>query len=80
LRYKLKKNKMGNTKISKLKKGEYFKFTGKKKVYIYNGKTRMYDKWGKFKGWGYAYTPTDDVWGGAKDTFTDAKVEIGFDY
>jgi len=26
------------TKLSKIKKGEYFKFPGKKMVYIYDGK------------------------------------------
>ena len=52
----------------------------KKKVYKYDGKGRMYDKWGKFKGWGYEYTPTDDVWGGGSQTLNDKDVEIGFDY
>jgi hypothetical protein len=71
---------MALTKLSKLKKKEYFRNPGGKKVYIYEGKTRMYDKWGKFKGWGYAFTPTDDVWGGGSQTFKDKEVEIGFDY
>lgn len=71
---------MALTKLSKLKKKEHFKKPGSKKVYIYEGKTRMYDKWGKFKGWGYAYTPTDDVWGGGSQTLKDIGVEIGFEY
>lgn len=71
---------MEKTNISKLKKGEYFRFGGKKMVHIYDGKTRMYDKWGKYKGWGFSYTPTDDVWGGGEEIFRDVEVEIGFDY
>lgn len=68
------------TKFSKIKKGEYFRFVGKSKVYIYNGKDRCYTKWGDFKGWGFMYTPTDDVWGGCLETMTDRDIEIGFDY
>jgi hypothetical protein len=68
------------TKISKLKKGDFFKLNGKKKVYQYDGKVRMYDRWGKYKGWGYSYIPVDDVWSGGKETFADVIVEIGFDY
>jgi hypothetical protein len=71
---------MTKTKLSKLKKKEHFRFEGLKKVYIYDGKARMYDKWGKFRGWGFAYIPTDDIWGGYKETFNDRNVEIGFDY
>jgi hypothetical protein len=40
----------------------------------------MYDKWGKYKGYGYRYIPTDDVWGGGSDTFTDRIVDINFEY
>jgi hypothetical protein len=71
---------MAISRLSKLKKGEYFKFEGKKKVYKYDGKTRIYDRWGTFKGWGYHYIPADDVWGGGQDKLADAKVEIGFEY
>jgi hypothetical protein len=66
--------------LSKLKKGEYFKFAGKSKIYKYEGKIRMYSSNGKFKGWGYSYVPVNDVWGGGNEKFTDAIVEIGFEY
>lgn len=68
------------TKLSKLKKGEYFRFAGKKKVYTYEGKVRVYDKWGTFKGWGFEFTPHDDVWGGTRSQKSDSAVEIDFDY
>lgn len=71
---------MAISKLSKLKKGDFFKFEGKKKVYKFTGKVRMYSKWGDFKGWGYSYVPTDDVWGGGAESFTDKKVETGFEY
>ncbi len=71
---------MKKIKLSKLKKGEYFKFDGKKKIYKYDGKVRMYDKYGKFKGWGFAYTPTDNVWGDHKQILKDPTVLIGFEY
>lgn len=66
--------------LSKLKKGDYFKFIGMKQIYKYEGKTRIYSQLGKYKGWGYSYVSVDDVWGGGKQTLTDRKVEIGFDY
>lgn len=68
------------TKLSKLKKGEYFRMEGKRKIYQYDGKVRMYSRWGGYKGWGYEYTPVDDIWGGGQQSFADRKVEIGFDY
>jgi hypothetical protein len=68
------------SKLSKLKKGDYFRFAGKKKVFTYDGKTRIYDKWGKYKGFGYGMIPNDDVWGGWKSQLKDAAVEIDFTY
>lgn len=70
---------MKKTKISKLKKGDFFRFVGKKKVYIYDGKVRMYSKWGEYRGYGYSYIDADDI-SGFKETFTNRDVEIGFDY
>ena len=68
------------TTISTLKKGEYFKRVSGKRIYIYEGKCRMYDKWGKYKGWGFSFTPVDDIWGGGMSTKTNISVEVGFDY
>ena len=68
------------TTISTLKKGDYFKRSTGNKVYIYDGKCRMYDKWGKYIGWGFEFTPVDDIWGGGMSTKTDISVEVGFDY
>ena len=67
------------TTISTLKKGEYFKRVSGKRIYIYEGKCRMYDKWGKYIGWGFEFTPVDDC-GGTMSTKTDISVEVGFDY
>ncbi len=67
------------TKLSKLKKEEYFRFPGKKKVYTYDGKVRMYTRWGDYKGWGYSYCADDDI-NDFKEVFKDRTVEIDFDY
>ncbi len=66
--------------ISTLKKGEYFRRVNGKKVYVYEGKCRMYDKWGSYKGWGFEFTPVDDYGGGSMSTKTNIPVEVGFDY
>lgn len=66
--------------ISTLKKGEYFKRVSGKKIYVYEGKCRVYDKWGKYKGWGFEFTPVDDCCGGTMSTKTNISVEVGFDY
>lgn len=66
--------------ISTLKKGEYFRRVSGKRIYVYEGKCRMYDKWGKYKGWGFSFTPVDDIWGGGMSTKTNISVEVGFDY
>jgi hypothetical protein len=66
--------------ISTLKKGEYFRRVNGKKVYVYEGKCRVYDKWGAYKGWGFEFTPVDDIWGGSMSTKKDIAVEVGFDY
>jgi serine protease inhibitor ecotin len=49
------------TKISKLKIGDLFEKEKGKKVYIYGGKVRMYNKWGDYKGWGFSYGAYDDI-------------------
>jgi hypothetical protein len=59
------------SKLSKIKKGEYFRFVGKKMIYTYDGKDRKY---------GFHYIPNNDVWGGGKYTKTDRAIEIGFTY
>jgi hypothetical protein len=66
--------------ISTLKKGEYFRRVGGKKIYMYEGKCRVYDKWGSYKGWGFEFTPVDDYGGGSMSTKTNIPVEVGFDY
>jgi hypothetical protein len=63
------------SKFSKIKKGEIFNFPKKTKEYQYEGKERMYTRWGEFKGWGYSYTPLDDI-SGNKQTMTDREIEI----
>lgn len=71
---------MTKTKISKLKKGDIFVkghgATGFKREYEYDGKVRMYNIWGDFKGWGYEYTPLDDFLSGTKETFKDIDVTL----
>lgn len=50
------------TKISKLKKGDYFKKNETaRKVFMYEGKMRKYDFWGEYKGWGFGYSDVDDI-------------------
>lgn len=61
---------VSKTKFSKIKKGEYFRFDGKRKVYVFQG--------GGPKR-GYCYSPTDDIFS-ELTTKTDRVVEIGFDY
>lgn len=58
------------SKLSKLKKGEYFRFPGKKKVYVYDG--------GGAKT-GFRYHSDNDINSDFK-TKTDRKVEIDFTY
>lgn len=71
---------MKNTdhQMTNLSKGEYFKFTGKKRVYVYCGKVRIYDNYGKFKKWGFGYVPFDDCLGDYKETGTNREIEINF--
>ncbi len=71
---------MKKSKLSKLKKNEYFKFENSNKIYKYNGKVRMYNKWGNYKGFGYNYDDVNDVWSGGIDTFKDRVVLIDFEY
>lgn len=49
------------TKISKLKKGEYFRKANQKRVYIYEGKQRIYSRFGEYRGWGFVYSAWDDI-------------------
>jgi hypothetical protein len=62
---------MKTTTFSKIKKGEYFRFPNKSKVYIYNGKP--------LKDGTFEYYDFDDVnnyhW-----TKTDRAIEIDFDF
>lgn len=68
------------TKLSKLRKGQYFKFTGRPKVYRFNGKVRMYNNsTGAFKGWGYSYEAADDI-NSERQQFKDSIVTTGFNY
>jgi hypothetical protein len=61
---------MAKIKISKLKKGEFFRFEGKKKVYRYAGKDKKR---------GFKYHADDDI-NTDYSTKTDREVEIGFTY
>lgn len=67
-----------NTTFSKIKKGEYFRFLNATRVYIYQGKVRCYDKWGKFVKWGFSYVPFDDCLRDYKETRTDREIQINF--
>lgn len=57
------------TTLSKLKRGEYFRFPGTKKVYTYTGKAKGH----------FTYEPADDISSGFA-TKADRAVEIGFTY
>ena len=61
---------MKTTKISMVKKGDYFRFLGKKKVYIMEGG-------GPKRGW--RYVCADDAFS-EYATKTDRAVEIDFEY
>lgn len=41
--------------INKLKKGDYFRFPNKKKIYVFNGYNRFSRK--------YHYSSVNDIWG-----------------
>lgn len=60
-------------KFSGTKKGEFFKFPGKTKVYVYDGKARQGKKFA------YSYYAFDDVndW---HTTYTDREIETGFEF
>ncbi len=58
------------SKFSKLKKGEWFRFKGKRKVYTFDGG-------GKVRG--FNYHDTEDF-NSRHSTKTDRIVEIGFTY
>lgn len=61
---------MKESKFSTIKKGEFFRFPGMKKVYIFNG--------GGPKR-GFNYFPFDDV-NDHKQTKTNRKIETDFDF
>ena len=61
---------MKASKLSKLKTGEYFRFKGKKKVYVFEGG-------GKVRG--FRYSAADDI-NDSHTTKTDREVEIGFTF
>jgi hypothetical protein len=58
------------SKFSELKKGDYFRFEGKRKVYFFDGG-------GKVRG--YKYTAFDDI-NNTLITKTDRVVEVGFNF
>ena len=58
------------TTLSNIKKGEYFRFPIKKKVYTFEGKDRNF---------GYSYSDFDDV-NNFHHTQSDRKIEIDFDF
>ena len=63
--------------FSRLRKGDLFHFPGSNHVKVYDGKCRMYDKWGKYKGWGFQYNDyyNGDI-GNPVYTMTNRSVEI----
>ena len=61
---------MKKSKLSKIKKGEFFRFPGQKKTYIFQGG-------GPVRG--FEYIDTSDI-SSFKRTKTDREIEIGFTY
>ena len=59
------------TTLSKLKKGDYFKFLGKKTVYIYGGKPN--------RGF-YSFCRFDDIWSSEREIKKNSQVEINFEF
>ena len=58
------------TSFSQIKKGEYFRFQNKTKVYVFNGKIR---------GSGFEYYDFNDV-NNFHYTKTNREIEVGFDF
>lgn len=58
------------SKLSKIKKGEYFKFKGKKKIYIFDGGGQVR---------GFRYTGVNDI-NDHHSTKSDRAIEIGLTY
>jgi sortase (surface protein transpeptidase) len=56
--------------LSKLKKGDIFRFIGKKKVYKYEGKDRKY---------GYSYQAMDDI-SASYNTKKDREIDVDFEF
>lgn len=71
---------MAKSKLSKIKKGTYFKFEKQKKVFVFDGKVRMYTNTGRYKGFGYEYHPFDDALGDFRQIFKDRTIEIDFEF
>lgn len=61
---------MTQTKLSQIKKGEYFKFPNKSKIYVCNGKDRNN---------GFEYTDFDDI-NNFHYTKTNRVIEINFNF
>jgi hypothetical protein len=61
---------MTQSKFSKIKKGEFFRFSNSKKVYVFDGG-------GKVRG--FNYHEYEDI-NNRKQTKTDRVVEIGFTF
>lgn len=67
------------TKISKLKKGDLFRKLNGKKVLVYDGKVRVYSRWGDYKGWGYSWGEWDDI-SAYGEVSRDIDVVVDFDF
>lgn len=67
------------TKISKLKRGDYFRKVGGKKVFIYKGKDRAYGRYGNYLGWEFYWQYFDDInqYGRSRK---DIDVEVDFTF
>lgn len=67
------------TKISKLKRGDIFRKVGGNTEYIYKGKERSYDRWGKYKGFAFTWQKYDEI-GSFGETRKDIDVEVDFTF
>jgi len=67
--------------LSQISKGEFFRFPGRKRVLIYLGKVRMYNRWGEYKGWGFEYNDYEHGdHANPLSTRINKVIEIGFTY
>jgi hypothetical protein len=67
------------TKISKLKKGDIFRKENGKRELIYQGKVRVYSRYGDYKGWGFSYSAWDDI-SSYYETKSDINVIVDFTF